>query len=64
MLVAVDINRGVIERRVPIQDMVYLGGFDLRPPIEPLREVFYIDANGRIAAWSPASGATRVITGG
>jgi hypothetical protein len=63
-LVAVDINRGVVERSMPIRDAVSAGNSDLRPPMEPLREVFYVDAKGRVMAWTPATRTTRVITGG
>jgi hypothetical protein len=62
MLEAVNIDRGVIERRQPIRDWVPSGVFDLRPPIEPLHEVFYSGAAGHILAWNPATGATRPIT--
>jgi ABC-type transport system involved in multi-copper enzyme maturation permease subunit len=64
MLESVNINRGVIERREPIHDWVPSGVFDPRPPIEPLRDVFYVDAGGNIMAWNPATGAKRAITGG
>ncbi|MEA2339110.1 MAG: hypothetical protein QOE82_3117, partial [Thermoanaerobaculia bacterium] len=57
LLEAVNIDRGVIERREVIRDWVPSGIFDPRPPIQPLREVFYADANNHIIAWSPATGA-------
>ena len=61
-LMAVDLNRGVIERRVGIVGWVPPGVFDVRPPIEPLREVFYGDGDHHIVAWNPATGAKRRIT--
>ena len=64
MLEAINIDRGVIERRETIDDWVYSGSVDARPPIQPLREVFYIDASHHIMAWNPATGAKRTITGG
>jgi hypothetical protein len=63
-LEAVNITSGVIEHREPIRDCVPAGVFDTRPPIEPLRQVFYVGDGGRIIAWSPATGAKRMITGG
>lgn len=64
MLEAVNIGSSVIEHREPIRDSVLSGTFQLRPPIEPLHEVLYIGDEGRVLAWSPATGATRMITGG
>jgi ABC-type transport system involved in multi-copper enzyme maturation permease subunit len=64
MLEAINIDRGVIERREPITDWVPSGSLDTRPPIQPLREVFYVGDEGRIIAWNPATGAKRAITGG
>jgi hypothetical protein len=61
---AVNITSGVIEHREPIREWVDSGLFDTRPPIEPLREVFYVGDQGRIVAWNPATGAKRRITGG
>jgi hypothetical protein len=61
---SVNMTSGVIEHREPIRDWVSSGVFDTRPPIEPLREVFYVGDEGRIVAWSPATGAKRMITGG
>ena len=66
-LIAVNFNRGVIERREAIIDWVPSGLTDTRPPIAPLREVFYSDFhNGKshIVAWNPATGGKRMITGG
>jgi hypothetical protein len=62
MLEAVNIDRGVIERREPITDWVPSGSVDTRPPIQPLREVFYVGEGGHIMAWTPATGAKRAIT--
>jgi len=64
MLESINIDRGVIERREPIHDWVPSGVFDPRPPIEPLREVFYVGDAGHILAWNPATGGKRTITGG
>jgi hypothetical protein len=64
MLESINIDRGVIERREPIHDWVPSGFFDPRPPIEPLREVFYVSDAGRILAWNPVTGGKRTITGG
>jgi ABC-type transport system involved in multi-copper enzyme maturation permease subunit len=61
---SVNIISSVIERREPIREWVYSGEYDTRPPIEPLREVFYVGDEGRIVAWNPATGAKRMITGG
>jgi ABC-type transport system involved in multi-copper enzyme maturation permease subunit len=63
-LIAVDLNRGVIERRVAIVGLVPSGTFDLRPPIEPLRDVFYgdySDHKNHIVSWNPSTGAKRRI---
>ena len=38
--------------------------WDNRPPIQPLREVFYGDGAGHVVAWNPATGGQRMITGG
>ncbi len=62
-LFAINLNRGVIERRESIGVWVPSGRWDIRPPIEPLREVFYSDAKG-IQTWNPATGAKKMITGG
>lgn len=62
-LVVVDINRGVIERRESIRDAISTTALDLRPPIQPLREIFYGDGK-TIVGWNPATGAKRMITGG
>jgi hypothetical protein len=64
MLESVNIDRGVIERREPIHEWVPSGVFDPRPPIEPLRDVFYAGDGGHILAWNPATGGKRTITGG
>jgi ABC-type transport system involved in multi-copper enzyme maturation permease subunit len=64
MFEAVNITSGVIEHREPIRDWVSSGVSDTRPPIEPLREVFYAGDEGRIIAWSPATGGKRMITSG
>jgi ABC-type transport system involved in multi-copper enzyme maturation permease subunit len=64
MLESINIDRGTIERREPIRDWVPSGVFDPRPPIEPLRDVFYAGDGGHILAWNPATGAKRTITGG
>jgi len=61
---SLDITSGVIEHREPIRDWVPSDVFDPRPPIEPLREVFYVGDGGHILAWNPATGAKRAITGG
>ncbi|HEV7486672.1 MAG TPA: hypothetical protein VGQ65_13425 [Thermoanaerobaculia bacterium] len=64
MLESINIDRGAIEHREPIRDWVPSGVFDPRPPIEPLREVFYVGDGGHILAWNPATGGKRAITGG
>jgi ABC-type transport system involved in multi-copper enzyme maturation permease subunit len=61
---AVNITTGVVEHREPIHDWLTSGGIDIRPPIQPLREVFYVGDEERIVAWNPATGARRKITGG
>jgi len=62
-LVAIDLNRGTIERRESgIRE--WADGaiwFDARPPIAPLREVIYRDAQNHVVGWSPATGAKRRI---
>lgn len=64
-LMAIDVNRSVVERREAIRDLIPLNlELDLRPPIGPLRDVFYRDDRGRIVSWNPANGAKRMITGG
>jgi hypothetical protein len=64
MLEAVNITSGVIEHRELIRDWVNSGVLETRPPIEPLRDVFYVGDEGRIVAWNPATGGKRTITGG
>ncbi|MBV9069919.1 MAG: hypothetical protein JO093_08900 [Acidobacteria bacterium] len=64
MLESINIDRGVIERREPIHEWVPSGFFDPRPPIGPLRDVFYIGDGGHILAWNPATGGKKTITGG
>jgi hypothetical protein len=61
---AVNIASGLIEHREPIRDWVNSGVFESRPPIEPLRDVFYVGDAGQILAWNPATGGKRAITGG
>ena len=61
---AVNITSGIIEHREPIREWVSSGIFDTRPPIEPLREALYIGDGGHVIAWNPATGGTRMITGG
>jgi hypothetical protein len=61
-LEAIDINRGVIERRERIRETVPSGVLDVRPPTEPLREVFYFEDAEHIVSWNPATGAKRRIT--
>jgi hypothetical protein len=65
-LVALNLDSGVIERsETGVFDLTMTNAnSDGRPPIQPLREVFYSDAAGRITGWSPATGAKRVLTGG
>lgn len=65
-LVAVNIDRGVIERRESRErDWTMTNWFwDNRPPIQPLREVFFGDGAGHVVGWSPATGAKRMLTGG
>jgi len=63
-LEAVNITSGVVEHREPIRAPVSSGVFEIRPPIEPLREVFYIGEGDRVVAWNPATGAKKRITGG
>jgi hypothetical protein len=64
MLEAINIDRGVVERRELIADWVPPGPMEFRPAIQPLREVFYADANHHIIAWNPVTGGKRAITGG
>ncbi len=62
-LIAVDLNRGAIERRESgVSEGVGGGWFDVRPPTAPLREVIYKDMQNHIVGWSPATGAKRKIT--
>ncbi len=59
-LIAVDLNRGLIAQRVDKVVWVPSGTLDPRPPIEPLRDVFYGEQN-HIVSWNPANGAKRRI---
>jgi ABC-type transport system involved in multi-copper enzyme maturation permease subunit len=61
-LLAANLNRGVIERRETVPFWVPSGFGDPRPPIEPLRDVFYGDGTGHMMSWNPATGAKRRIT--
>jgi hypothetical protein len=62
-LIAVNLTSGSVERREPgVSDWVGSIWFDVRPPIEPLREVIYKDMENHIVGWSPATGAKRRIT--
>ena len=64
-LVALNLDRGVIERSEPgVFEWSIEVNSDTRPPVQPLREVFFSDGAGRIVGWSPATGAKRVLTGG
>jgi hypothetical protein len=64
-LVAINLDRGVIERSERIVlDWTMAGTWESRPPIEPLREVIYGDGAGHIVAWNPVTGARRMVTGG
>jgi hypothetical protein len=66
-LIAVNLDGGVVERREAIRDLIPSGMVDLRPPIEPLHDVFYgefSNLKNRIVAWNPATGGKRIITGG
>ncbi|HXA17086.1 MAG TPA: hypothetical protein VN380_08855 [Thermoanaerobaculia bacterium] len=63
-LIAVDLTRGVIAQRVDKVVWVPPGTLDLRPPIEPLRDVFYgefSDQKNHIVSWNPATGGKRRI---
>src|SRR3954453_7968721 len=64
MLAAINIDRGAVEHHEQIGFWVPAGAMETRPPIEPLRDVFYAGDDGRIVAWNPATGAKRAITGG
>lgn len=61
-IIAVDLDRGVITQRVEKVVWVPSGTLDPRPPVEPLRDVFYGDRENHIVSWNPATGATRRIT--
>ncbi|HEX9460279.1 MAG TPA: hypothetical protein VGA84_14095 [Thermoanaerobaculia bacterium] len=61
-LIAVDLNRGVIAQRVDKVVWVPSGTIDPRPPIEPLRDVFYGDQENHIVSWNPATDAKRRVT--
>jgi len=64
-LVAINLDRGVIERSERSGlDWTMAGAWESRPPIEPLREVIYGDGAGHIVAWNPVTGARRMVTGG
>ena len=62
-LVSVDLNHGAIERKEATRYPMPTSFSDVRPPIQPLREVFYGNEKG-IVAWNPATGAKRMVTGG
>jgi hypothetical protein len=62
-LIAVNLTNGSVERRESgVSDGVGSIWFDIRPPIEPLREVIYKDMQNHVVGWSPATGAKRRIT--
>lgn len=64
-LIAVDLNRGEIERR-EIDVGEFVGSswwFEVLPPIQPLREVVYKDMQQHVMGWNPATGAKRRIAG-
>jgi hypothetical protein len=62
-LIAVDLNRGVIERReTDVSGWVGSSWWlDVLPPIQPLKEVVYKDIQGHVMTWNPATGAKRRI---
>jgi hypothetical protein len=63
-LIAVDLDRGVIAQRVDKVVWVPTGTLDPRPPVEPLRDVFYGDSSNKenhIVSWNPATGGKRRI---
>ncbi|MEA2237885.1 MAG: hypothetical protein QOC81_2609 [Thermoanaerobaculia bacterium] len=63
-LVAVDLNRGVIERReTDVSEPAHSSSNDLRPGIAPIHEVVYKDKQNHVMAWNPATGAKRRIAG-
>jgi ABC-type transport system involved in multi-copper enzyme maturation permease subunit len=61
-VLAIDLGRGAIERRE--QTIRVMPSPEARTPLEPLREVFYLDEDKHVVAWNPANGAKRMITGG
>jgi hypothetical protein len=62
-LIAIDLTRGIVERRESGVRNWADGAiwFDARPPIEPLHEVIYKDMQNHIVGWNPATGAKRRI---
>ncbi|HSY47694.1 MAG TPA: ABC transporter permease [Thermoanaerobaculia bacterium] len=63
-LVAINLDRGVIERDASLPKDWTMINWENRPPIEPLREVVYGDGAGHIVAWNPVTGARRMVMGG
>jgi DNA-binding beta-propeller fold protein YncE len=62
-ILAIDLERGAIERREQATRVMtdFSAG---RTAHEPLRDVFFIDENRHVIAWNPSNGAKRTITGG
>jgi hypothetical protein len=62
-LTVINLDRGVVERTEsgPIAWAMTGSHWDSRPPLLPLREVFYGDGTGHIVAWNPATGTKRII---
>jgi len=61
-LVAINLDRGVIERQESgANEWIGSNWYEVRPPIGPLREVVYRDSEKHVVAWNPATGAKRKI---
>jgi hypothetical protein len=65
-ITSINLDSGIVERteRGPFVWAMTSSYWDSRPPLLPLREVFYGDNPGRIVAWNPATGAKRMIARG
>jgi hypothetical protein len=63
-LLAVDVNRGIVEKReTDVGERAQTSSQDLRPGIAPIHEVVYKDKQNHVMAWNPATGNKRRIAG-
>jgi hypothetical protein len=62
-LLAVDVTRGLVEKRETDVSEIAHGWYELRPGILPIHEVVYKDKQNHVMGWNPATGSTRRIAG-